>query len=126
MGGYPVTAIGDSAFDGIEVTEVLFTGTEDAWKKITVGTGNDVLTSATITYQGDEVTEPTEPEATDPEATEPEATEHEATETEATTPTNNDGGEKKPDNTWIIIVAIVAAVSVAGGAVFFIIKKKRG
>jgi len=119
LGGYPVTAIGDAAFEGVELTEVIFAGTEAQWQQITVGTGNDVLTTATVTYQGEPT--PTEP-TTEPTV----APTVESTEPEGTTPTDvNDGEEEPKDFPWIIVVIIAAAAVVAGGAVFFIIKKKK-
>ena len=46
-----VTSIGDSAFVGCSrLKDVYYTGTEEQWKKISIGSNNSCLTSATIHY----------------------------------------------------------------------------
>lgn len=46
-----VTDIGDRAFDQCSsLTDVYYTGTEEEWASITIGSGNEALTNATIHY----------------------------------------------------------------------------
>ena len=45
-----VTSIGSSAFWHCPLTDVYYTGSEEEWAKISVGSGNDYLTNATIHY----------------------------------------------------------------------------
>ena len=45
-----VTSIGDYAFNGTGLTTVDYGGTEAQWNSISIGTNNDPLTSANITY----------------------------------------------------------------------------
>ncbi len=50
--GNSVTSIGNSAFYGCtNLKDVYYSGTQDAWKGITIGNYNSVLTNATIHYQ---------------------------------------------------------------------------
>jgi hypothetical protein len=49
--GDNVTTIGDYAFSSCDsLTDVYFTGTEDKWNQISVGSFNECLTDATIHY----------------------------------------------------------------------------
>ena len=46
-----ITDIADSAFEGFEsLTDVYYTGTEEEWNTILIGTNNDALTKATIHF----------------------------------------------------------------------------
>ena len=46
-----ITSIGDRAFEGCSgLTDVYYTGTQEQWKNIEIGTYNDDLTNATIHY----------------------------------------------------------------------------
>ena len=46
-----VTSVGNMAFDGcLSLTDVYYAGTEDEWKRITVGSGNEPPLNATIHY----------------------------------------------------------------------------
>jgi hypothetical protein len=46
-----VTSIGDSAFEGCTgLTTVNYTGSEEEWNNITIGSSNDLLINATKVY----------------------------------------------------------------------------
>ena len=46
-----VTTIGNRAFSGcIELTDVYYTGTEEEWESVNIGSGNGYLTNSTIHY----------------------------------------------------------------------------
>jgi hypothetical protein len=49
--GNSVTTIGDWAFsDSSELRDVYYSGSEEKWGEITIGSNNDYLTNATIRY----------------------------------------------------------------------------
>ena len=51
--GKNVTTISNNAFNGCtSLTDVYYTGTEEQWKTISIGTGNDPLLKATNRYDG--------------------------------------------------------------------------
>ena len=50
--GSGLTTIGDIAFNGFRITDVYYNGTEAAWGRIEIGTGNEALTNATIHFLG--------------------------------------------------------------------------
>lgn len=58
-----VTTIEEFAFNGCSgLTDVYYTGTEEDWNKITIGSGNEYLTNATIHFEA-ELPEEEEPDA---------------------------------------------------------------
>ncbi len=83
-----MTEIGDSAFSGCSaITDVYFYGTEEEWNAITIGSGNEYLTEATIHFLSP--SNPTTTETSTTELTTETTSETSTTQTAETTTTND-------------------------------------
>ncbi len=92
-----ITNIGQSAFWGCEkLKDVYYEGTENEWNAITIASGNDYLTNATIHYNSYGLPEPTVTDTPTPEPTVTDTPTPEPTVTDAPTPTITDAPTPEP------------------------------